>query len=104
MNTIAGVHKHGTMAQDLKHPAKPVLRKWLSANGVPSTYSRNLGFADLERAWNDRSDITLQAMREILDSPRGLLAGVIEPPQHPHDEGLVLRNFPAARSCGRLAA
>jgi hypothetical protein len=51
-----------SMAQDDKHPAKLALRKWLSANGVPSSYARNLGFADLERAYNDTSDVTIATM------------------------------------------
>jgi hypothetical protein len=52
-----------TMAQDYKHPAKLALRKWLSANGVPSTYAARLSFAELENAWNDTSDASLNILR-----------------------------------------
>jgi hypothetical protein len=51
------------MAQDAKHPAKLALRKWLSANGVPSTYAARLSFAELENAWNDISDASLNILR-----------------------------------------
>jgi cobaltochelatase CobS len=52
-----------TMQQDAKHPAKLALRKWLSANGVPSTYAARLSFAELEGAWNDTSDASLNILR-----------------------------------------
>jgi cobaltochelatase CobS len=51
------------MMQDNKHPAKLALRKWLSANGVPSTYAARLSFAELENAWNDTSDASLNILR-----------------------------------------
>jgi hypothetical protein len=51
------------MMQDNKHPAKLALRKWLSANGVPSTYAARLSFAELENAWNDQSDASLNILR-----------------------------------------
>jgi hypothetical protein len=51
------------MAQDFKHPTKLELRKWLSANGVPSTYAARLSFAELENAWNDTSDASLNILR-----------------------------------------
>jgi cobaltochelatase CobS len=51
------------MAQERKHPAKLALRKWLSANGVPSTYAARLSFAELENAWNDTSDASLNILR-----------------------------------------
>jgi hypothetical protein len=51
------------MTQDAKHPAKLALRKWLSANGVPSTYAARLSFAELENAWNDTSDASLNILR-----------------------------------------
>lgn len=51
------------MAQDLKYPAKLALRKWLSANGVASTYAARLSFAALENAWNDLSDASLNILR-----------------------------------------
>jgi MoxR-like ATPase len=58
-----GALNFNLMAQDRKHPAKLALRKWLSANGVPSTYAARLSFAELEQAWNDVSDTTLQMLR-----------------------------------------
>lgn len=49
--------------QDHKHNAKLSLRKWLSANGVPSTYAARLSFAELENAWNDTTDTALDTLR-----------------------------------------
>lgn len=51
------------MGQDYKHPAKLALRKWLAANGVPSTYAARLSFAEIEQAWNDTSDYALNTLR-----------------------------------------
>jgi cobaltochelatase CobS len=65
-NTIRvdrGFLSFAAMHQDDKHPAKLALRKWLSANGVPSTYAARLSFAELENAWNDLSDTALDALR-----------------------------------------
>jgi hypothetical protein len=58
-----GALSFSLMAQDVKHPAKLALRKWLSANGVPSTYAARLSFAELENAWNDTSDASLNILR-----------------------------------------
>jgi hypothetical protein len=58
-----GALSFSTMIQDAKHPAKLALRKWLSANGVPSTYAARLSFAELENAWNDTSDASLNILR-----------------------------------------
>jgi hypothetical protein len=51
------------MSQEAKHPAKLALRKWLSANGVPSTQAARLSFAELENAWNDCSNASLNILR-----------------------------------------
>jgi hypothetical protein len=58
-----GALSFSLMAQDYKHPAKLALRKWLSANGVPSTYAARLSFAELESAWNDVSNAALNTLR-----------------------------------------
>lgn len=58
-----GALSFAAMSQDMKHPAKLELRKWLSANGVPSTYAARLSFAELENAWNDVSDASLNILR-----------------------------------------
>jgi cobaltochelatase CobS len=61
--TGRGSLSFSSMAQEAKHPAKLELRKWLSANGVPSTYAARLSFAELENAWNDTSDASLNILR-----------------------------------------
>jgi hypothetical protein len=62
-----GIGRGGLMfsmrAQEDKHPTKLALRKWLSANGVPSTYAARLSFAELENAWNDVSNVSLNSLR-----------------------------------------
>jgi hypothetical protein len=58
-----GALSFANMPQDFKHPTKLELRKWLSANGVPSTYAARLSFAELENAWNDTSDASLNILR-----------------------------------------
>ena len=58
-----GALAFASMSQEMKHPAKLELRKWLSANGVPSTYAAKLPFAELETAWNDLSDATLNMFK-----------------------------------------
>jgi hypothetical protein len=63
INHERGMLVFAQMPQDLKHPAKLALRKWLSANGVPSTYAARLSFAELENAWNDTSDASLNILR-----------------------------------------
>jgi hypothetical protein len=63
INANRGQLSFASMAQDYKHPAKLALRKWLSANGVPSTYAARLSFAELENAWNDVSDASLNILR-----------------------------------------
>ena len=63
LNANRGDLRFSLMIQDHKHPAKLALRKWLSANGVPSTYAARLSFAELESAWNDTSDATLNNLR-----------------------------------------
>jgi hypothetical protein len=63
INANRGHLSFASMAQDYKHPAKLALRKWLSANGVPSTYAARLSFAELENAWNDVSDASLNILR-----------------------------------------
>jgi hypothetical protein len=62
------------MPQDAKHPAKLALRKWLSANGVPSTYAARLSFAELEAAWNDASDGSLNILRNAYGSASAIKA------------------------------
>lgn len=52
-----------TVPQNHKHNCKLALRKWLSANGVPSTYAARLSFAELQNAWNDTSDASLNILR-----------------------------------------
>lgn len=58
-----GVLSFAAMEQAAKHPAKLELRKWLSANGVPSTHAARLSFAELENAWNDISDASLNILK-----------------------------------------
>jgi cobaltochelatase CobS len=58
-----GVLSFASMAQEAKHPAKLELRKWLSANGVPSAQAARLSFAELENAWNDESNASLNILR-----------------------------------------
>jgi MoxR-like ATPase len=63
INASRGALSFAAMDQTAKHPAKLELRKWLSANGVPSTFAASLSFAKLEEAWNDISDATLNILR-----------------------------------------
>jgi hypothetical protein len=63
INASRGALSFTLMAQEMKHPAKLELRKWLSANGVPSTHAARLSFAELESAWNDTSDASLNILR-----------------------------------------
>jgi cobaltochelatase CobS len=74
------------MMQDNKHPAKLALRKWLSANGVPSTYAARLSFAELENAWNDTSDASLNILRLQQPAATNPTATTEEPALtiHPH--------------------
>lgn len=62
--TARGHLNFNLMAQDAKYPAKLALRKWLSANGVRSSYAATLSFAQLEAAWNDFSNAALDTLRE----------------------------------------
>jgi cobaltochelatase CobS len=57
------------MAQEAKHPAKLELRKWLSANGVPSAVAARLSFSELENAWNDESNAALFALGQRPAAP-----------------------------------
>lgn len=70
------------MAQELKHPAKLELRKWLSANGVASTFAAKLSFNALEQAWNDTTN---KALNDIRAASRGD-AGAAQAIQHEEQE------------------
>ena len=50
INALRGHLSFAAMDQAAKHPAKLELRKWLSANGVSSTFAASLSFAKLEEA------------------------------------------------------
>ena len=69
IHAFRGLLRFDGMTQDAKHPAKLALRKWLSANGVASTYAARLSFAELEAAWNDTSDVTLNNFRQNMPTP-----------------------------------
>ena len=77
-----GALSFAAMRQDAKHPAKLALRKWLSANGVPSAYASRLSFEKLENAWNDTSDAALNILRlshTTTTAPTPALAAQDEP-------------------------
>jgi cobaltochelatase CobS len=63
LNASRGELSFASMDQGAKHPAKLALRKWLSANGVASTFAASLSFAVLQDAWNDQSDASLNMLK-----------------------------------------
>jgi cobaltochelatase CobS len=82
-----GFLSFASMAQDAKHPAKLALRKWVTANGVPSTAAARLSFADLETAWNDTSDASLNILKLNHAAPAAPAATIedqIAMTVHPH--------------------
>jgi cobaltochelatase CobS len=90
INAARGDLSFASMAQEAKHPAKLALRKWLSSNGVPSTYAARLSFAELESAWNDTSDASLNILRlsTPLPDPRAAITATTEEPMttiHSHN-------------------
>jgi MoxR-like ATPase len=84
------------MPQSEKHPAKLVLRKWLSANGVPSTYAARLSFAELENAWNDVSDASLNILRLSQPAPAANHEEPAPMTIHPHTAPVAAPAAPAA--------
>lgn len=70
INARRGALSFASMDQADKHPAKLELRKWISANGVPSAHAARLSFAELETAWNDESNASLNILKLQKDEPQ----------------------------------
>lgn len=110
-----GFLSFASMPQDAKHPTKLALRKWLSANGVSSTYAARLSFAELEAAWNDVSDASLNILRRSQSTPVGPAPAPAAPvanrtnaapadPFAPHEEPMTIHRHTTPKAPATPAA
>jgi cobaltochelatase CobS len=102
INASRGALSFASMDQAAKHPAKLELRKWLSSNGVPSTYAARLSFAELESAWNDTSDASLNILK--LSQPAPAAPAATNGYHANHEEPMTIHPHTAASYAAPAAA